>query len=112
MASLGKTAFKGKSGKLYRFKVYPLGTKFRKVSGVYLVANRLHRQDGSYRHIVVYVGQTEDFSQPFEQHRKANEFRQQDANCICLQSDDSEESRLAKQHDLVVALHPVCNASD
>ena len=40
MASLGNTKFKGQSGNEYRFRVFPLGTRFRKVSGVYLVAYR------------------------------------------------------------------------
>jgi hypothetical protein len=55
------------------------------------------------------VGHTEDFSQPFAQHRKARDFTEQGANCICLQSDALEESRLAKELDLVAALKPVCN---
>ena len=40
MASLGKAMFKGDSGKHYRFKVFPLGTHFRKISGIYLIACR------------------------------------------------------------------------
>ena len=30
MASLGKAKFKGDSGKRYQFRVFPLGTRFRK----------------------------------------------------------------------------------
>ena len=109
MASLGKTIFRGKSGTAYRFKVYPLGTRFRKISGVYIVANRAPGSDGGPRHRVVYVGQTEDFSQPFDKHRKAQEFAQHGANCICVQSDVSEESRLEKERDLVATFSPACN---
>ncbi len=109
MASLGKAAFKGKSGKAYRFRVFPLGTKFRKLSGVYVITSRCHRKDGSYRHIALFVGHTEDFSRPFDRHRKADEFKQHGANCICLQSDDLESSRSLKEQDLVAALQPVCN---
>ena len=39
MPSIGNTTFKGRSGRQYRFKVVPLGTRFRKLSGVYVVAN-------------------------------------------------------------------------
>jgi hypothetical protein len=109
MASLGKTAFKGGSGTAYRFKVFPLGTKFRKLSGVYVVTSRFHKEGAGYRHSALYVGHTEDFSQLFGQHRKAKEFMQQGANCICLQKDASEESRLTKEQDLVAGLNPACN---
>ena len=44
MASLGRKVFKGKSGAAYRFKVFPLGTRFRKISGVYVIANRCMAQ--------------------------------------------------------------------
>ena len=109
MASLGKAVLKGGSGKAYRFRVYPLGTKFRKIGGVYVITNRYHNEDVGYRHKTLYVGQTEDFSKPFDQHGKAKEFVQHGANCICVLSDGTEDSRLAKEQDLVAALHPVCN---
>ncbi|MGD0896723.1 MAG: hypothetical protein ABR915_02735 [Thermoguttaceae bacterium] len=109
MASLGRTTFKGRSGRQYRFKVFPLGTRFRKISGVYVVANRARGVDGEDRHAVLYVGHTEDFSQPFNKHRKAKDLAQHGANCICVQSDKSEESRLEKQQDLIAAFSPECN---
>jgi hypothetical protein len=109
MPALGKMSFKGKSGKAYRFKVYPLGTRFRKLSGVYVIGCRAHGGNGARQLVPIYVGHTEDFSQPFGMHRKAKEFTAQGANCICLQSDADEESRLAKEQDLVANLHPVCN---
>jgi hypothetical protein len=109
MPSIGKTAFTGASGKAYRFRVYALGTRFRKLSGVYVVTSRVHKKDGGYRHVPLYVGHTEDFSQPFGKHRKSAEFMQRGANCICLQKDLSEESRAAKEEDLVAGLNPACN---
>ncbi|NLY00015.1 MAG: hypothetical protein GXY83_28285 [Rhodopirellula sp.] len=109
MASLGKKTFKGESGEPYRFKVYALGTKLRKLGGVYVITNRSCDQDGGYRHATLYVGETEDFSQPFERHHKAKDFLKHGANCICLQMDVSEQSRVAKQQDLVAKFHPVCN---
>ncbi|MBN2581393.1 MAG: hypothetical protein JXB10_20595 [Pirellulales bacterium] len=109
MASLGKTVIKGGSGKTYRFRVYPLGTKFRKISGVYVITNRYHNEGTGYRHKTLYIGQTEDFSMPIDRHDKAQEFMQHGANCICVQSDASEDSRTVKAQDLVAALHPRCN---
>jgi hypothetical protein len=109
MASLGKTKFKGESGKKYRFQVFPLGTRFRKVSGVYLIAYRGRNNEGSHRHKILYVGQTQDLSQPFQQHRKAQDLMRLGANCICVQSDKSEESRVTKERDLVTMFSPPCN---
>ncbi|MFZ5832901.1 MAG: hypothetical protein ACOY3P_22670 [Planctomycetota bacterium] len=109
MPCLGRKAFKGKSGKVYRFKVYPWGTRFRKLSGVYIIGIRAHATNGTPALVPLYIGQTEDFSQPFGEHRKAQELVDQGANCICLQSDTVEESRIAKGNDLIAGLSPVCN---
>jgi hypothetical protein len=109
MAALGKIVFKGKSGTAYRFKVFPLGTRFRKISGVYVIGSRVHDRNGGRRLLPVYVGQTTDFSQPLDQHQKAKDFVDQGANCICVQSDAVEQSRAAKERDLVASLRPACN---
>jgi hypothetical protein len=109
MPSLGKTAFKGASGQVYGFKVYALGTHFRKLSGVYVVTTRSSTAAGGHRHRPLYVGQTEDLSQPLGRHRKAGVFREHGANCVCLLSDASKESRVAKERDLIAAFQPVCN---
>lgn len=112
MASLGKTAFRGGSGKAYRFRVYALGARFRKLSGLYVFASRLHREEGGYRYVALQVGHTEDFSELAGQHGNAEELTQRGANCVCLQKDPSEESRLAKHQDLVAAIHALENESD
>ncbi len=109
MPALGRFVFHGKSGKSYPFKVYPLGTRIRKFSGVYVIASRVPGRNGGHRLVAVYVGHTEDLSQPFDRHHKAEELKQRGANCIFLQSDDSEDSRQAKQYDLVTGLQPLCN---
>ena len=109
MASLGATTFKGRSGKQYRFKVFPLGTRFRKISGIYVVACRAQGANGGHRYTVLYAGHTEDFSQPFAEHPKAPDCARHGANCICVQKDVSEESRLGKERDLIAALSPECN---
>ena len=109
MASLGKTMFKSKTGKRYRFKVFPLGTRFRKISGIYVIAYRACGAEGTHRHKILYVGNTADFSQPFAKHPKAQDLVRLGANCICVQSDKSETSRLKKERDLVAAFSPAGN---
>ncbi len=109
MAALGRMVFKGKSGKAYRFKVYPFGTRFRKISGVYIIGSRMPGANGGRRVVALYVGHTEDLSRPLGQPHKAEEFTQRGADCVCVQSDALEESRLAKERDLIARLHPTCN---
>jgi len=104
-ASLGKIVLTGASGRKYRFTAYSLGTKFRENSGVFVVTRRCRKADGRYGHLALYVGHSEDFSQPFEHLACVKRFRRRGANCICLQSDDSEKSRLEKEKDIVAAYH-------
>lgn len=109
MPSLGKTTFDGQSGNTYRFTVYPLCTRIRKIAGLYVIANRSHDDTTGHQHQALYVGHTEDLSQPFERHHKAREFERCGANCICLHADKSEDSRMEKERDLVAAMQPICN---
>jgi hypothetical protein len=106
MASLGKVTFTSKNGDKHRFKVFPLSTRFRKMGGVFLITRRRHCNQGGYRHKILYIGSTEDFSQPFEAHLKAQTLKRIGANCICVQSDQSQESRQGKQCELIAAFKP------
>jgi hypothetical protein len=109
MASLGKVALTSASGERYRFKVFPVGTRFRSISGVYLITCRTHRVDGGHRHKILHIGHTADFSQPFEGYRHAQELARFGANCICIQSDASAESRCRKERDLLATFSLVGN---
>jgi hypothetical protein len=111
MPALGKRSFKGESGTAYRFQLYAYGTRLRKRSGVFVVTNRTRRSEGGYDHDVLYVGQSEDLSRPFVDATHNDELVTLGANCICLLSDLSQESRLAKKRDLIASLHPLCNAN-
>ena len=106
MASLGKVKLTSASGKLYRFRVFPLGTRFKSISGVYLISRRATRAEGGHRHKILHVGHTEDFSQPFDGYRKAKELVRYGANCICVQTDTSAESRCKKEQDLAATFSP------
>jgi len=109
MPSLGTTTFKGGSGHQYRFKVFPLGTRFRKISGIYIITNRRREANGQYRHAVVQVGHTADFSLPLVARDQATDLTQKGANCVCVQSDGSEASRLKKERDLIARFSPKCD---
>jgi hypothetical protein len=111
MASLGKMTLTSASDQRYRFRVFPLGTRFRSISGVYLITQRINRADGRHRHKILYVGHTKDFSRPLERRPKAPDFTKYGANCICVLSDVSSESCRAKERDLITSFSPVCNAA-
>jgi hypothetical protein len=111
MASLGKMTLTSTTDKRYRFKVFPLGTRFRSLSGVYLITQRTNRADGRHRHKVLYVGHTKDFSHPFDGRVKVPDFTKYGANCICVLSDVSIESRREMEKDLIASFSPVCNAA-
>ena len=106
MASLGRVTLTSASGERYRFKVFPLGTRFRSISGVYLITRRDTRAEGGHRHRILDVGGTEDFSQPYDGYCKVKDLARFGANCICIQSDVSAESRRKKERDLTATFGP------
>jgi hypothetical protein len=109
MASLGRVTFKSKTGNRYRFSVFPLSTRLRKLGGIFLIAYRGRGAEGRSRYKILFVGNTDDFSQPFQMHEKARVLVRMGANCICVQSDPSNGSRQEKEHDLIAAFRPACN---
>ena len=109
MASLGTIIFTGKNGKKYEFDIYEFGTKFKPLSAVYFITNRIKQSDNSYNHTRIYVGETDDLSTRFDNHHKDNCFKKHKANCTCIHLDNSEKSRLEKEKDLIENYHPLCN---
>ena len=109
VAKISDASFKGKSGEKYRFNVYPMGQAFKAVGAVYAVTRRSKNSSGLYSHEIIYVGETGDLSTRFDDHHKADCFAQHNANCICTHGDEDEESRLAKEDDLIRQQNPPCN---
>ncbi len=99
----------GASGKKYAFLVYPWGTTFKPIGGVYAVTRATSNQAGGQTHTIVYLGQTGDLSERFDDHHKADCFNRRSANCICVHVEDNEKSRLAIEADLIAAYNPPCN---
>jgi hypothetical protein len=109
MPKLSNVTFTGASGKAYNFEVYPIGTVFNDVGGVYAITKRYRNNQGGYSHDVIYLGETEDLSTRFNNHHKADCFDQREANCICTHRDDNANSRLTKEADLIKRYTPPCN---
>ena len=108
MGELSTVMFKGVSGSQYNFRVYTWDTTFKAVGAVYVVTRR-YLQNGRYYYDNIYVGQTGDLSERFDDHHKAFCFRNHRANCICVHVEGNRSHRLAIETDLIRALRPPCN---
>ena len=109
MADLGIMYYEGVSGTRYKFTVSAWGTPFNPLGAVYIVTDRVQNQQGGYTHEVIYVGQTGDLSERFDNHHKVQCFNQNNRNCICTHLDANEASRLRKEADLIARYDPPCN---
>lgn len=106
MDKIGTLPLTGKSGTKYSFEVYPMDQDFKPIGGVYAITRR---QKLDHTHDVIYVGQTSDMSTRFDNHHKADCFNENNANCICVHTDDSEASQLRKEKDLIKKYSTPCN---
>jgi hypothetical protein len=95
----------GKSGNKYPFEVYSCETTFNPVGAVYAVT----RADDKSVHTILYIGQTETLCDRHDDHHKQECFDRNNANCICVHVDSSEDSRRAKETDLCRKYNCICN---
>ena len=109
MAKLGTLTLKGLSGQTFGFEVYTLDAGLEALGAVYAITLRAPKEDDSYSHTLIYVGETGDLSTRFDGHHKEDCFVQHDANCKCIHLDDDEDSRLAKEADLFAVYDLPCN---
>lgn len=109
MAKLSDATFTGASGEKYAFAVYPMDPSFRVVGAVYAITRRYENNKGGFSHEIIYVGETGDLSTRFDDHHKWDCFVRHNANCICTHVDNGEDSRLAKEDDLIRQHSPDCN---
>ena len=109
MAKLGTLPLTGQSGQDYNFDVYAWGSQFTAVGAVYYISKRTEKSDGTGSHDKIYVGQTSDLSERFDNHHKANCFQRNNVNAISLYLENNESARLSIEEDLINALNPPCN---
>lgn len=105
MADEGTIKWDGQSGTEYTYWIYRLGTTFESASGNYIFAKETN--PGAFRPI--YVGQTADLSERFDEHHKMLCIKQNGATHIHVHKTAAERSRLAEEADLLDKWHPVCN---
>jgi hypothetical protein len=107
MGDLGIHLWTGQSGQKYRYTVYMYGTVFGPGPANFVFARET--RPGQYQ--PVYIGQTQDLSEPFDDPVAVECLRQNRVTHIHVRhSDAREEIRRAERSDLISAWHPPCNA--
>jgi len=97
---------KGKSGKMYKYTIYDLGTQFSAVPGNYLFVKKL--ANGS--HNILYAGETGDLSERFDDHHKMTCIMRQGATHIHVhKSSGDKKVRRAEEADIREEWDPPCN---
>lgn len=99
----------GASGKKYTFYVYPYGQTFKAMGGVYAITRATPNSTGGNDHKIIYIGQTGDLSERFDDHHKESCFTRNQANRHCVLVEGNEKTRLAIEADLIAAYNPPCN---
>lgn len=109
MSKISTITLSGASGKQYAFNVYPIDQKFNDIGAVYYFSHRSAKPGDTHSHRAVYIGQSGDLSTRFDSHHKENCITSCDANCISVHQDGNEQSRMAKERDLIEKHDPPCN---
>ncbi|MCK5470091.1 MAG: hypothetical protein KAI99_16330, partial [Cyclobacteriaceae bacterium] len=75
----------------------------------YVVTHRTIKADASVDHDVIFVGQTDNVKNEFENHPKSACFDKEVANCVCVYWEDHAVTRSKISEDLKNLYHPPCN---
>ena len=106
MADLGIHVWTGQSGQKYRYTVYMYGTAFGPGPANFIFAREV--KPGQY--VPLYVGQSNDLSEPFDDRVAVECLKQNRVSHIHVRhSDAREEVRRAERSDLISIGKPPCN---
>lgn len=106
MSEPNSMVWSGASGANYTYWVYPFGQTFTGAPGNYIFG----RLEGGQTMIPLYIGQTADLSERFDNHHKWDAARRERATHILVHANrNGEAARLAEERDLVRKWMPCCN---
>lgn len=99
--------WEGQTGRRYRYWIYYIGTSFKKVPGNYIFAKQnVPLPDFS----PIYIGETEDLSERFENHPKMPCIKRNGATHIHVHINrDGKTFRKAEEGDLIERWNSPCN---
>ena len=96
----------GASGKRYRYQVFNVNQPFKAAAGNYIFC----KLNAYNVWVPIYVGQTEDLSERFENHHAMPCIKRNGATHIHVHlTTGGRQVRLDEETDLVRAHNPVCN---
>ena len=106
MADEPEVKWTGKSGREYTYWLYKIGTSFSAVPANYIFCEET--TENKLRSI--YIGQTGDLSERFDNHHRMPCIKREGATHICTHKSSSEEDvRMTEEADLIANYDPPCN---
>ena len=105
MADEGTVYWIGQSGEKYNYWIYKIGYALASSPGNYVFACKT--ESNTFKPI--YIGQTGDLSERFDNHHKMPCITRNGATHICAHKKSDEAARLAEEDDLIQNYNPVCN---
>ena len=97
----------GNSGSVYDFELYPISTDFNPIGACYIFTKRMNTGDWQD----IYIGQTQDLSERFDNHHAMPCIRQNGATHICIYTAGMHDpvARTIVENDLLINRNPPCN---
>lgn len=106
MASLGEITWLGKSGRSYEYEIWSLSETHKAVPANYIFV----KQTEVNRYAPIYIGETGDISERFDNHHKMACIRREGATHLCTHGSSSDEKiRKAEESDLLGKRNTPCN---
>ena len=101
-----KIEYKGQSGRMYEYLIYPIGTSFKDIPGNYIFA----KETSPTKWWPVYIGQTSSLQNRLADHEKEACAKRNGATHVHVHaSSSSEAERKAEESDLIANYKPACN---
>jgi hypothetical protein len=106
MSETPSILWQGKSGKDYKYWIYPIGTSFKEEPGNYIFA----KQTQPNYWAPCYIGQSKNLNDRLENHEKEGCAKRQGATHIHAHlTNGGEAVRKAEEKDLIIRWKPPCN---
>lgn len=109
MADQGTINWPGKSGKEYKYWIYPIGTSFKTVPGNYIFA----KESAPNKWKPIYVGETDNLSRRLDNpdsHEKMNCIRRNGGTHVHVHESANDVAiRQQEEKDIIEKWNPPCN---
>lgn len=110
MSKIEDFAFYGASQSQYIFQVYPIGTEFKDIGGVYIFTRREINSRGEITHNLLYIGKSNSLPRRLTRlHHKWDAVLRNHGNCVCVYSASNDSDRNRIENDLIRKYQPPLN---